>query len=551
MIKIKINDTLVDIVEKIESHNDRDLILDFPIWHPILHNYISLKVLKSKAKQKKLIITTNDRVSKKVWKSLWIEYTMVKNNAFLKSEKGHNLMQHNFTFWEYLKFQLRSYINELGSIIDTNKKLNAIGKYGKYYGEKTSIHIFIGALVCSVILFVFIYYFAVSKSYIHITSETIVKKEAYNFVFKENIENNILWNNKKIKIKVLNQKVNSSETYASTAIQKNESQLASWKVIVYNTHNFEQKLISQTRLQSPNGIVYVITDWAVIPASVKDNFWNISPWQVEVNATAKVKDITWAYSWSKGNISSGIKMTLPGLPLSEQENIYAISSSEFVGWDDTFTKVISSSDISNAKELFEQKLKSDALKSIKNEIFNKNKIDNTQLDILSWGKSVVYWEAEIFIAEEVKEWSIQDNFEVSGSISVQAYLYNKESVLQKLKTLINEKKLEWIEKISHIDESSLRMSQIIYIKEANNDNEEGDFELKATFEIEALFLYDFLHNENTYIEQLKSKIRGSSIDEAEKILLNDPHISNVEIEVRPFFIKKISNIYNNLIFKVL
>jgi len=48
------------------------------------------------------------------------------------------------------------------------------------------------------------------------------------------------------------------------------------------------------------------------------------------------------------------------------------------------------------------------------------------------------------------------------------------------------------------------MSQIIYIKEAN---EEESFELKATFEIEALFLYDFLNNKNNYVDQLRSKIR--------------------------------------------
>ena len=548
MIKIKIHDTLIDIVEKIEACDEWDVILDFPIWHSVLHNYISLKVLKSKAKNKKLIITTNDRVSKKVGKSLWIEYSMIKNSAFLKNEKNANLMQHNFTFWEYFKFQFKNYIHEFKSSIDTNKKLNAIWKYGKYYSEKTTLHIFIGALAWSMILFAFIYYFAVSKSYIYITPETIIKKEAYNFVFKENIENNILWNNKNIKINTLYQKINSSEIYASTEIQKNDSELSSWKVSLYNIYESEQKLIAQTRLQSPDGNIFAITEWVTIPGSIKDNFWNVSPWKIEVNAVARVKDITWSYSWTKANISSDIRMILPGLPINEQTKIYAISSTDFTGWEDTFTRTVSDDDINNAKELFIQKLKSDALKSIKNEIFNKNNINSTQLDILSWWKSIIYSEPEILIEPWVRAWTVQNNFELSWSISVQAYLYNKESVLQKLKTLVNEKKLEWVEKISHIDENSLRMSQIIYIKEADDEN---DFELKATFEIEALFLYDFLHNKNTYIEQLKSEIRWSPIDDAQKILLNDPHISQVEIEVRPFFIQTISNIYNNIIFKVL
>jgi len=89
---------------------------------------------------------------------------------------------------------------------------------------------------------------------------------------------------------------------------------------------------------------------------------------------------------------------------------------------------------------------------------------------------------------------------MSGSVMVYAYTYNKESIIQKLKTLINEKNLEGIEKISHIDTSSLRMSEIIY-------SQENPFEMKATFEIEALFLHDFLHKENTYISVLASKVR--------------------------------------------
>lgn len=103
--------------------------------------------------------------------------------------------------------------------------------------------------------------------------------------------------------------------------------------------------------------------------------------------------------------------------------------------------------------------------------------------------------------------------------------------------------MEGIEKISHIDESSLRMSEIIYAQEK-------PFEMKATFEIESLYLHDFLHKDNTYIEQLKTKILGLSREEAIKTLLNDPHVSNAQIEIRPFFVNTLSKIQKNIIFKV-
>ena len=62
MIHIQKNDTIIDIIESIENDSSKRVILDFPIGHPVLHNYISLKILKSKAKGKTLVIATSDNV---------------------------------------------------------------------------------------------------------------------------------------------------------------------------------------------------------------------------------------------------------------------------------------------------------------------------------------------------------------------------------------------------------------------------------------------------------------------------------------------------------
>lgn len=123
------------------------------------------------------------------------------------------------------------------------------------------------------------------------------------------------------------------------------------------------------------------------------------------------------------------------------------------------------------------------------------------------------------------------------------YVYNKEHLIQRLKTLIYEKNLEGTEKISYVDENSLRMSEIISLQQK-------PFEMKATFEIEALYLHDFLHKDNTYTEQLKGKIAGLQKDEAIKVLVNDPRISNAEIVIRPFFVDTLSQIQKNIIFEI-
>jgi hypothetical protein len=87
------------------------------------------------------------------------------------------------------------------------------------------------------------------------------------------------------------------------------------------------------------------------------------------------------------------------------------------------------------------------------------------------------------------------------------------------------------------------MSEIIYINFS-------PFSMKSTFEMEAIYVHDFLHKNNNFIDSLKQQIRGMPKKEAESYLLNNPKISNAEINLRPFFSKNVSNIYNNIIFNI-
>lgn len=543
MIKVKIDDTIIDIIDKIEAENTSDIILDFPLGHPILHNYISLKILKSKVWDKKLIIATSDRVWKKIGKRLWIEYSSVKDQGFLSDDATWKLMEHNFTFWEYFKFQVWTYKKEITRSLDTNKKLNSLWKYSRIYQEKTSIHIFLWAFLLSLFVFLFIYYFAISKSYVSITPKIIIKKEAHNFIFSENDDNGILWNNKNIKISKLSETLHSSDTYAATKILRDEKDISKWNVRIYNETTEIITLVPKTRLQTQNGIIYETTDWIKIPAGIQDNFNTNTPWHADISVVSQAIDLHWVFVWKRWNIKQDTTLIIPGLPPEVQKVIYAKNLEDFTWWTDQYNKVISVEDIESAKNIFSQKLRTEVIDSIKKNILLENRKNNSQIDILSWWKSIHYSDPVIQVQLWVKPWDVRDNFTVSWSITAYVYTYSKADIIQKLKTLLNEKNLTGIEKISHVDTSSLRQSEIIYTNSS-------PFEVKATFEMEALFSHDFLHKDNTYISILKSEIRWLQKDDAEKMLLNNPKISNVTINIRPFFTNKISNIYNNIVFKV-
>jgi len=129
MIKVSNKDSIIDIIKKIESSKKNEIVLEFPIWNSILHNYTSLKILKNKVKNKNLVIVTSDVNAKKIWKNLWIKFSIIKDEKVIKNI---DLLKYNYTFFEYLNFLLKSYYKE-GKNFILQKKDNSFvnSKYDK------------------------------------------------------------------------------------------------------------------------------------------------------------------------------------------------------------------------------------------------------------------------------------------------------------------------------------------------------------------------------------------------------------------------------------
>ncbi|MDR0772447.1 MAG: hypothetical protein LBF15_05525 [Candidatus Peribacteria bacterium] len=100
-----------------------------------------------------------------------------------------------------------------------------------------------------------------------------------------------------------------------------------------------------------------------------------------------------------------------------------------------------------------------------------------------------------------------------------------------------------IEELLEINSSSLRIANVL-------SAQERPFSIKATAQLEIFVIHNFLSKSNTYIERLKAVVAGLPKEEAEKILLNNEKISNVKIEIKPFFMRNISKINENIILKV-
>lgn len=538
MIKVSNKDSIIDIIKKIESSSDNEIVLDFPIWNSILHNYTSLKLLKNKAWKKQLIIITNDINAKKIWARLWIKYSILNDKNTIKNI---DLLEYNYTFGEYFVFLIKNYYREFISLFKSKSNNTLFSYYKKKSKEKSMLWFFIIWLVFSIFLLFFIFYFAVNKTYITITPEITIKTKAKNFIFKESEQESIN-NDNVIKLNPISKIVYLEEAYWTHWIKEGENSNSKWKVTIYNNLAEEIPLLNNTRLETNDWIVYTI-DWRItIPKATKQEDWKIIAWTIDASVTAKNYDNKWLFVWEKWNIWTWVTLSFPWLK-DLSKIVFAKTNTVFSWWTNNYTKIVWKDDIDNAKTLFEERLKSYALKELKKQIKDDNEKNNITYEILWIDKIIKYSNLEIKLTDEIKVWEERENFKLNWTVQINTYTFNKELVINKLKTTIRETLLEEVENINYINDDSLRLSNIIY---QNNK----PFEVKITAEIEVFYSINFLNEENNYINKLKDKIAWIKKEDALKILLNNTKISNVEIETRPFFIKNISKITKNIIFSV-
>ena len=540
MIKIKSSDSIVDVISKIANSNKKDIILEFPFWHPIIYNYLSLKILKNQAWDKNLVIVTSDVWSKKIWKKLGIKYSIIKDPKFIEER---NLLKHNFNFFEYLKYEMKKYLNEIKDFIFLNKKMKKIRDYKeKYSSNKSGIWFFLLWLLVSIFIFIFIFYLAVNKTYIYVTPEISVKTKSKNLIFKENLNEEIIEDEKIIRLESLSENIFLEEVFWTTWIKEDEVKKSYWEIMLINKTLEEISLLSNTRVKTRSWIFFEIQWVSTIPkASIEQN-WTIKPWTTKAPVLAKIYDENWKIIWKRWNIKNKTILTIPGLK-DYNNKIYAIATENFKWWSSKVRKILTNDNIEKASKILEEKLKKESLKKIKKTVKQKNKENSTDYEILAISDAINYSNLHITPFWNIKQWDEIENFKLTWSTKVKVLLYNKETVVNKLKNTIRYSILKDIETINLIDSNSLRISNIISKKKS-------PFEMKATLEIEVLLSHNFLSKNNAYIERLKATIVWLKIDKAKKKLLNNPKISNVEIENKPFFIKEISSIPENIIFKI-
>ena len=564
MIIIKKEDSIVDILKKINKHKSEEIILDFPFWHPVLHNHLSLKIIQTKTRNKKLSIISNDKTAKKIAKVLWIRF--LKNKKVKSNDKitTHDILKQNYTFTEYAKFEIKLFFQKINGFIKwnikNNKKINSIFYFKNKYWEsnKNIIFYFILILTLIFLLLLYIYYIAINKTYITIYPEININSKSKNFTFieKNDKEDNYYYINNKIYINKISKKITLNKKIATSWIKQKKENLSKWKVIFYNYLNEKVYLLKNTTLENKDWVQFYLPENINIPSSHK-NSWKIIPWKKEILIYWKIKLLNWDYSWLKTNIWTWVLLTIPKLS-SNKTKIFAKSITKFNWWSNKFTNFLTNKDIENAKILIKDILRETAISKIQKEIDLNNNQNSIQVDLLPIDNIFKFTNLKINIPEHLKIWDEIKKFDISWEIEITSFTYNKQAVISLLKNSINNTLIKEYQKIISIDDESLRISHIIKrndLKRINwkyiySQNLNKPLIIKATTEIEYYLSKKFDNKNSNFIQQIKHQIAGKNIKDAEKILTNKSEINNVKINIQPFFIKNISTLPENMEIKI-
>ncbi len=563
MIKIQKNDSILDILDKISNSKDPQIILEFPFWHPVLHNYLSLKVLKNKAENKNLIIHTNDKTSRKIGKSLWIKYQNNVNEVNQNNSSKSDL-QKNYTFIEYGLFEIKKFLWLVRWNIQQDKKVNSLRYYSNKHKtiNKTILIVFLFSFICILLILIYIYYFAINKTIIEITPEINLQSKARNYTYEEYSESILdkslsTWNT--VDIIPINKSITLEKEISTSWMVQDNKNTASWKVTFYNLLEEESSLKSWTQLENKNWILFETKEVISIPAASRDEQWLLVPWERETTIYWKIRLLNWEYSWEQANIKSWTNLLIPKLG-DLRTKIYAKAISDFTWGSNDFTKILTQDDIDNWISIIKESLKQEWIKSIKNELNNRNINNNVSMEILLADNVYKFSNEKIIIPDHIKVWDTIDNFVIQWSIDVKSFIFNKDSLISKLTWLINNTIVWDYEEIINIDEKSIRISHIISRNDLKKDAKwkyyyaqdlwNEIFTLKWTTEIEYYVSKNFRSRDNNYINTLKYEITWMPIEKAESILTNNRDINNVKITVQPFFFTTISNTPENIIFKV-
>ncbi|EKD29867.1 MAG: hypothetical protein ACD_78C00235G0003 [uncultured bacterium (gcode 4)] len=528
-------DSIIEIFEKISKMESQEIQIEIED-NIHLTNYLNLKLLLYRFPMKRFSFITNNSELKRLGESLGIRFFQKNDDIEFEKEYAKNhILRHNFTFLEYTRYE----INKLFlKFVFFSKKKTLLYKNKKIWQDSNVFFLIIG-LITSLSLLTFIFYFAVSKTYVTITPELWIKTVSRNIVFSQK-EASVLDSKNTVNVRPINLEIPMEYTFNVTTIDQMSTKNAYGTVDIYNELRQEQVFRPTTRFATEDGIVFKTSEWIKVPPTR-----TISGVTVIGKATttlvADTYDLKGEIIGVRGNIGEWATLTIPGLKFN-RDKIYAKTSTSFNGGINPKIHILTDKEVTSFKDILAEKLKSKALESMKEIIKKTNTENGENYAVLPINENIVYTMGDLLLGKGAKIGDKNDEVTINGKVKISTYVYDRSAALFYLKTILNEGLLFGTEKLIRVNDESFRITNIVS-KSINSG-----FSMKATTELDATISYNFEDVSNNLTKKLKNLIANTSPKEAKSLLLNDNNIASVKITFSPFWLTRVSNNPDNIEF---
>lgn len=405
---------------------------------------------------------------------------------------------------------------------------------------ETNLVLLVSGLIISVSLLAFIFYFAVSKTYVYIAPDFAVKTVSQNLLYSENEAESVLDTRQIIAVERMEKTVQIDEIFNISTYDIASVRAAKGEVEVFNEMNTEQVFRPNSRFVTPDGLLYRSQEWIKIPPT-RTNGEEVAIGKVKTTLIADGYDTAGELIGERGNIKEGTILDIPGLKFN-RDKIYAKSLSNFTGGQNPTLKIVTAEELARSQAILADKVRRRALEDLKSEILQKNSVSGKYLEVLDVPETIKYGEPKIEILDGVKVGDRRTEVHMKASVTIVAYVYNKNTALSYLRALMNERLLFGTERLHEILPESLKITTIL------NRAEAPKFILRGTTELSATISYDFEDDANAQTKRLKNLIAGQSTEQALSVLQSDKSIANVKIRLSPFWLTRVSSNIDNIKF---
>ncbi len=500
-------------------------------------------VLSRRFHSDEIILIVEEESEMAMAKSIGIQAELKGTFAeFEREYEKKNLLAHNMTMLQYLRYEIKRGASYIYFILFQKFFARKKERILHFRESSPNMILMIWGLIVSITLLLFIFHFAVSKTYVSIAPQITIKPVSANIIYTLATTSGSELQNARnlITQKIMSIPVTHEMQFTLDTIDPNSTASAGWVVTIYNELTTEQALKPQTRLVTENAEVFRTQNWVNVPPSRTINgITEIG--RVEVSVTADPSDEAGRVIGERGNIKAGSDLTIPGLKFN-RDKVYAKAREDFTGGQNPKVHIVTEAEVKKFEWILHEQL----LRIARDELQAKlddNKKNSGEDYALLMGDGITFTGETLSIASGQKYGDIANEIVLRGTVTVRAIVYDHKATVDYLSAIFREGLLQGTDKEIAIHTDTLRMSNIVSRAEDNS-------RIKATMEMTASVTYDFENAANELTRHMKLLIAGLGVKEATDRLKEDGHVKEVEMTFSPFWISTVSSNIDNIEFVI-